>query len=219
MSSHPSIPQPLSYDRTISAYFFWLIVVMCLTLATAVILYGEPFTWDYAFSDLGSTATWEGKVNAASGLVFTIGGLTCGWIMLHIWAAYTGDIRFSRQKTKRNLGTLGTAGYLLSSVPNSQHHIVHTIGAVCTFASLVLFSVIFYIELRQTMPPWRFVLEMAGLWAVVLTYAVAFFADWPSKQLFQKLCLIGVYYTVLRAVNLGEERFRLRDALRVVRSF
>ena len=213
-SNQPGSQSP-SYNRTISGYFVLLIVVMCVTLAAAVALYGEPFSWDYAFSDLGSTATWEGKLNAPSRLVFTLGGLSASWIMLHIWAAYTGETRFRNQRTKRDLGALGLAGYLLSSVPNSQHHITHTIGAVFAFAALYFFTMIFYFELKAAMPRWRFALELAVLQVVVFSYAVAFFADWPSKQGFQKACIVGVFYAVLRAASVGEDRFRLRDTLGV----
>jgi hypothetical protein len=72
---------------------------------------------------------------------------------------------------------------------------------------------IFYFELKAAIPPWRFVLELAVLQVVVFAYATAFFADWTSKQGFQKACVAGVFYAVLRAVSLGSERFRLRDTL------
>jgi len=194
-----------------------MIAVMCVTLAVAVALYGEPFSWDYAFSDLGSAATWQGKVNAPSRLVFTLGGLSASWIMLQIWAAYTGEPKFRHQGAKRDLGALGMAGYLLSSVPNSQQHIIHTLGAILALAALYLFTMIFYFELRAAIPRWRLVLELAVLQVVVFSYALAFFADWPSKQAFQKACLVGVFYTVLRAVSVGNEGLRLRDALGVLR--
>jgi len=205
--------QALSYNRTISAYFVLLIVVMAVTLIVAVALYGEPFSWGYAFSDLGSTATWEGKVNAPSRLVFSLGGLSASWIMLHVWAAFTGEPRFRNQRAKRDLAALGTIGFLLSSVPNSQHHILHTIGAVIAFAALYLFTMIFYFELKAAMPQWRFVLELAVLQVVVFSYALAFFADWSAKQWFQKACVVGVFYAVLRAATVGQERIRLREML------
>ena len=192
---------------------------MCATLDLAVVLYGEPFSWDYAFSDLGSTATWQGKVNAPARLVFTLGGLASSWVMLRIWAVYTGEPRFRNQKTKRALGALGTVGYLLSSVPNSQNHLLHTIGAILAFAVLVFFSMIFFFELRATIPRWRFVLELVLLQVVVFAYAVAFFADWSSKQGFQKACILVVFYTVLRAVSLGDERFVLREVFRDLGDF
>lgn len=207
-SNHRGSRTP-SYNRKISTYFVLLIVVMSVTLVVAVALYGESFSWGYAFSDLGSTATWEGQVNVPSRLVFTLGGLSASWIMLHVWAAYTGQVRFRNQRAKRDLAALGTAGFLLSSVPNSQHHIIHTIGAVCAFSALYLFTMIFYFELKAAMPQWRFVLELVVLQVVVFSYALAFFADWPSKQGFQKACVVGVFYAVLRAVSAGQERIRL----------
>jgi len=215
-SHHPGY-QALSYNRTISGYFVLLIVLKCVTLAAAVALYGEPFSWDYAFSDLGSTATWQGRINAASRLVFTLGGLSASWIMLHIWAAYSREPGFRNRQAKRGLAALGVVGYLLSSVPNSQHHIIHTIGVVFASAALYFFTMVFYFELRAAIPRWRFVLELAVLQLVVFSYAAAFFADWPTKQGFQKACIVGLFYAVLRAVSVGNERFRLRDAPGVFR--
>lgn len=211
-SNHRGSRAP-SYNRRISAYFVLLIVVLSVTLVVAVALYGEPFSWGYAFSDLGSTATWAGKVNVPARLVFTLGGVSAGWIMLQVWAAYTGEVSFRNQRAKRDLAALGTVGFLLSSVSNSQHHIIHTIGAVCAFASLYLFTMFFYFELRADMPQWRFMLELAVLQAVVFSYALAFFADWPSKQGFQKACVLGVFYAVLRAATAGQERIRLQEML------
>ncbi|MEJ2758404.1 MAG: hypothetical protein P8046_07995 [Anaerolineales bacterium] len=110
-STHPNSQSP-SYDHTISAYFYLLIVEMVVTLAVAVVLYGEPFHfWEYAFSDLGSTATWSGKVNAPSRLVFTLGILAAGWIMLRIWAAFMGEPQFRNQTAKRNLGAQGQLAF------------------------------------------------------------------------------------------------------------
>lgn len=196
-----------SYSRAIRTYFYLLVLVMVVTLAVAVFLYGEPFHfWAYPFSDLGSTATWEGKVNAPSRLTFTLGGLSAGWLMMHIWAAYTGEERYRNQPVKRNLGALGMAGFLLASVPNSQHHIIHTMGAVFAFASLYLFTMVFHVELREGMRAWQFWLDVILLQVVVFTYALAFFADWPTKQGFQKVALMGVYYTVLRSVSGREGR-------------
>jgi len=201
-----------SYSWAISGYFYLLILEMVVTLALAVVLYGEPFRfWEYAFSDLGSTATWGGKVNAASRLVFTLGGLGASWIMLQIWAAYTGKIRFRNQRIKRNLGVLGTVGYLFSSVPNSLHHVLHTFGVVMAVTALVLFTLLFLGELRERMPRWRIVLDAGALLSVVLAYAVAFFGDWPAKQEFQKACILVVFYMALRAVSVSEESFRPRN--------
>lgn len=199
-----------SYNRRISGHFVLLTVMMSVTLVAAVALYGEPFSWEYAYSDLGSTATRQGKVNVPSRLVFTLGGLSASWAMLQIWAAYTGEPRFRNQRSKRNLGALGTAGFLLSSVPNSQHHIIHTIGVVFAFTSLYLFSMFFYFELKAAMPPWRFLLELIALQVAVFSYAAAFFADLPAKQGFQKLCVVGLFYAVLRAALVGQEGFRPR---------
>lgn len=215
-SSCPGSQAP-SYNRRISAYFVLLIVELSVTLVAAVALYGEPFSLEYAFSDLGSTATWEGKVNAPSSLVFTLGGLSASWIMLHIWAAYSGEPRFRSQQAKRSLGALGTVGFLLSSVPNSQHHIIHMIGAIFAFAALYLFTMIYYFEMKAAMPQWRFILELVLLQLAVFSYAAAFFADWPSKQGFQKACIAGVFYTMLRAVSMGQEGFRLQEMPEVFR--
>ena len=219
MNSNHSGSRAPSYNRRISAYFVLLIVALSVTLVVALVLYGESFSWGYPFSALGSTATWEGKVNVPSRLVFTLGGVSAGWIMLQVWAAYTGEVRFRNQRAKRDLAALGTVGFLLSSVPNNQHHIIHTIGAVCAFAALYLFSMIFYFELKEAMPQWRFVLELAVLQAVVFSYALAFFADWTSKQGFQKACIVGLFYAVLRAVSVGRESFTPRQLLKRVHRF
>lgn len=218
LRSNQADSQELSYNWAISRYFYLLVAEMMSTLVLAVVLYGEPFRfWEYAFSDLGSTATWGGKVNAPSRLVFTLGGLAASWIMLQVWAAYTGETRFRNQRTKRNLGALGTVGYLFSSVPNSMHHVLHTAGVVMAVAALVLYTLLFFWELRENMPPWRMVLDAGALLTVVLAYALAFFADWPTKQEFQKVCILGVFYMTLRAVSVGVESFRPGEVLGMVR--
>jgi hypothetical protein len=217
-SNHPDSEAP-SYDTAISACFELLIAVSCVTLIAAVALYGEPFSWDYAFSDLGSTATWQGKENVPSRLVFTLGGLSASVIMLRIWISNTGERRFRSQRAKRNLGALGTAGFLLSSVPNSQYHVVHTIGVILAFASLYLFTMFFYLELKAAMPPWRFLLELIALQVVVFSYAAAFFANWAAKQGFQKACIVGLFYTVVRAVSAGREGFGPRELFKSFHRF
>ncbi|MEJ2758403.1 MAG: hypothetical protein P8046_07990 [Anaerolineales bacterium] len=88
---------------------------------------------------------------------------------------------------------------------------IHSIGVAMVVASLYFFAMIFHVELRDVIPRWQFYLDVILLQVVVFSYAVTFFADWPTKQGFQKVCIMGVFYVVLKSVSVEEKAFQPRE--------
>jgi hypothetical protein len=70
---------------------------------------------------------------------------------------------------------------------------------------------VFYFEFRQQLPRWRLMLDVVLVQVVVFSYAFSFFAGWETKQAFQKLCIMGVFYALLKIVSASEQGFRPRE--------
>lgn len=211
---------PPSYNYAVSALFFLLFFVLFATFGVAILFYGEPFLfWEHAFSVLGDTVTTQGNPNRVSRLIFSIGMLIESGIFLRIRAHYAGDHRFRNQVIKRWLALLGALGFLVSILPNNLFHAIHSLGVGTVVGVLYFFAMFFHFELRERLPQWQFLIDVILLQVVVFPYAIAFFANWESKQSYQKICLMGIFYVLLKAASLTENAFKPREMLQVFRRF
>jgi hypothetical membrane protein len=204
-----------SYDHAISRDFFLLFLGLVLTFGIGIFLYREPFQfWEHALSDLGCTVTRAGRPNRISRWVFTIGMMAEGLILLRIRAAYRGEQRFRNQRVKRWLALLGAVGFLISILPNDHFHTLHSVGVGMVVGALYFFALVFHYELRVELSHWQFYLDTALLQVAVFSYAYSFMAGWEIKQFFQKVCLIGVFYILLRSVSITKESFEVGEIFR-----
>ena len=197
-----------SYNHAVSKLFFLVFFILFITLTLATAFYGEPFRfWQNAFSDLGDAVTPQGNPNLFPRLIFTLGMLAESFVLLSIWAQYSAEEPYRNQTPKRALALLGAAGFLITILPNDRYHVIHSFGVGTAVAALYFFAMLFHFELRQQFPSWQFYLDVFLLQIVVFTYAVSFFADWASKQSYQKICIMGVFYVLLKVVSVSEESF------------
>jgi hypothetical protein len=208
MQAHPAASKP-SYDHKISARFYSLFAVLALTLLLSAWFYPDPFYfWQHAFSDFGNLRSLQGRPNGISRAIFTLGMLGKSFIMLQVRADYgAGHDHFRNPLWKRHLALLGAAGFLVTVIPNDLHHGIHSIGVGAAVASLYFFTMTFYLELRTQVSPWFFWLNLAVLQIVTFGYAAAFFLEFASKQVFQKLCVFGIYYALLKVASALEGGF------------
>ncbi|MBN2045927.1 MAG: hypothetical protein JW757_12970 [Anaerolineales bacterium] len=209
---HQKLP---SYNHAISTLFFLTFLVLFASFGLAVLFYQEPFSfWEHAFSDLGCTVTRQGKPNLVPRAIYATGMLVEGVLMLQISRQFTGQLKFRNQIIKRDLALLGVVGAVISILPNDLYHTIHSIGSGILVGVMYFFTMIFHFEGRQQLPRWRVALDIALLQVAVFPYAVAFFANWESKQSFQKLCLIGIFYALLSIVSASEQGFKPGEFIR-----
>lgn len=210
--SRNSRTAPPSYDHAVSKLFFLVFFVLFITFGLAIALYAEPFHfWQNAFSDLGNLVTPQGLPNEVPRLIFSLGMLAESIIMLAIRAQYSGEQAFRNQRTKSWLALLGAVGFLVSILPNDRFHGIHSLGVASVVASLYFFALIFHFELRAHITARQFFLDITLLQFAVFPYAVSFFADWASKQSYQKICIMGVFYVLLKAASAAEDSFAPRE--------
>jgi hypothetical membrane protein len=203
-----------SYDHQISALFFLLSLILFADLGLAARFFGDPFLfWHHAFSDLGDTITRQGHSNWASRMIFSIGMIIESCIMLKISYRYVENRDFRNRTIKRWLAVLGAIGFLVSMYPNNINHFFHSLGAGTAIGALYLFTMIFHFELKPLIPSTLFYTDVVILQMAVFSYAVTFFADAASKQSFQKICMIGLFFALLRSVSIVEESFSPSEML------
>jgi hypothetical membrane protein len=203
-----------SYDHAISELFFLLSLVLIVTLALAVLFYGEPFRfWHHAFSDLGNTVTSRGRRNVASRMVFSVGMMVECALMLRIRARY-GETQDLRHRTiKRWLALLGAVAFLVAICPNDVNHTIHSVGVGTVVGVIYLFTMVFHLELEPRIPARLFYVDLVIIQVAVFSYAWAFFANSPFKQSLQKTCIGGVFFALERACMATEESYRPHEAL------
>ena len=205
----------LPYDHEISALFFVLTVVLFVTFALAILFLGEPFSlWQHPFSDLGNTVTRQGRPNMPSRLIFCVGMLVNGYIMLRISACYAQNEELCHRIIKCWLARLGAVGFLVSTYPNDVSNLIHSLGTGPAVGVIYLFVMLFHFELKPQTRLSFFYADLLILQATVLPYAVAFFLNLPPKQSLQKFCILGLGFTLQRVVTAAEESFRPREVLR-----
>jgi hypothetical protein len=199
---------PDAYDQDISVHFVALVIVLLVTLGLAVLFYAEPFLfWQHAFSDLGSTISKHGLPNSTSMLIYAAGMLFNAGIMFRVSVLYTRSKTLSHSSVKSVLALLASAGFLVSVFPNNLYHILHSIGVGVVLGALYFFTMIFHLELKEAVSRTVFVFNLALLQVAVFSYAVAFFLNTDAKQSLQKLCLLGVVFTLERIVILTDEGY------------
>lgn len=203
---------PPSYNHAVSKLFFLVFFILFITLGLAIAFYAEPFHfWQNAFSDLGNLVTPLGLPNTVSRLIFSLGMIAESFIMLAVRAQYSGGLAFRNHRIKSWLALLGAVGFLVSILPNDRFHGIHSFGVGSVVASLYFFALLFHLELRTYIPARQFFLDITLLQLAVFPYAVSFFADWASKQSYQKICIMGVFYVLLKAASAAGESFAPRE--------
>jgi hypothetical membrane protein len=201
-----SQPKISSYNHSVRRLFFLLFYVMLATFGISILLYGEEFLfWKHALSDLGCTMTRMGRPNRISRWVFALGMMVESFIMLRIWEEYTEVPRFRNQAVKAWLAHMAAMGYLFSILPNDKFHTLHSAGVGVVVGALYFFSMIYHYELKEHVPAWRFSLDVVLLQIAVFPHAISFFADWNTKQSFQKICIMGLFYILLKSVLMANE--------------
>ena len=215
---HDEVLRQPSYDSRISGLFFAICLVIPITIFLALLFYGEPFhLWRDAFSQLGETITPSGNANVVSRLLFSAGWMTSGVLMTMICVRFAGQRGLRRHWIKSGLALLGAVGFFVAIAPNNLNHLVHSIGMGTEVGVMYFFSMILLMELRQRIHRLIFLGSLALLHTVVLTYAVTFFANSDSKQLAQKLCLLGLLLVMERMVTIAPESVEWRTALAIWR--
>lgn len=211
MSYHSRSAKP-SYNHAVSKSFFLVFFILFITLGLAIVFYGEPFLfWQHAFSDLGNTVTRQGQPNVVPRLIFSLGMIVESFVMLSIRAQYSGELSFRNQRIKSWLALLGAVGFLVAIVPNDHFHAIHSVGVGLVVGVLYFFAMFFHFELKGVLSKWQFYADIVLLQIAVFPYAVSFFADWASKQSYQKICIMGVFYVLLKAASAAEGSFAGRE--------
>lgn len=209
-----------AYDHEISTLFFALVVVLLLTLGLAVLFYAEPFRfWQHAFSDLGSTVSKQGLPNSISMVLYALGMVFEAGIMFRISLQYARSKKLSYASIKSILALLASAGFLVSVLPNDRYHTLHSIGVGAILGALYFFTMIFHFELRHKISRPAFIFNLSLLQCVVFSYAVAFFLDTDAKQGLQKLCLLGIVFTLERIVTVMEDAYSPIEILSFIDRF
>jgi len=208
-----------SYNAEISRYFFSISLIIPLTFILAVITFREPFHfWHHAFSKLGETTTPQGYPNLLSQLVFSIGWLACSLLMFRISQQFRRNRELKHRMFKQWLALVGSIGFVVAIVPNDVNHILHSIGMGLVVAVTYFFGVFFLIELRPTLSPLVFYVNMLFLQSAVLTYAVTFFSNSTLKQAAQKFCVLALLLVVEKASTIAPEGYEWKTALQAHRA-
>jgi hypothetical protein len=219
MNGKDSFRKP-SYDHDTSTLFYLLFFVLFATFGTAVLFYQETFLfWELPFSELGNTVTLLGNRNDVSRLIFSIGMLVESGIMLQIWAHYSEESKFRNRGIKHGLAFLGSIGFLISIFPNDRFHVIHSTGVGIVVGILNFFAIIYLFELKDRLPSRQFFSDAILLQMAVFPYAVSFFADWASKQSYQKICMMGIFYVLLKTVSATKEGFKPYEVLGIFKRF
>lgn len=140
-------------------------------------------------------------------------------IMLRISSRYAENQNFRNQAIKRWLALLGAIGFVVSLYPNNINHFIHSLGVGTVIGVLYLFTMIFHFELKPRIPTRFFYTDLAVIQVAVFSYAVSFFADSASKQVFQKICIIGLFLALQRIVTIAEEGFSPSEMLGALKRF
>lgn len=78
---------------------------------------------------------------------------------------------------------------------------------------LYFFAMIYLFELKDRLPSRRFFSDAILLQMTVFPYAVSFFAGWVSKHSYQKICMRGIFYVLLKTVSTAKEGFKPSEML------
>ena len=211
---HGELSHQPSYDPRISGLFFAICLVIPVTIFLALLFYGEPFhLWRDAFSQLGETITPSGNANIVSRLIFSTGWMTSGVLMAMICVRFAVRRDLTLHRVKSGLAFLGAVGFFIATTPNNLNHLVHSIGMGIEVGVMYFFSMILLIELRSCIRRSVFSGQIALLHAAVLTYAATFIANSDSKQLAQKLCILGLLLVMGRMITIAPEGFEWRSTL------
>jgi len=203
-----NLNSPSSYDHTISALFHLLFLVLIATLVLSILFYPEPFLfWQHAFSDLGDTISMHGYNNSVSRRIYTTGMIAESLILFKIAFQYKSNPYFRNQTIKHWLAVLGGFGFLISNLPNSRYHTLHSIGTGMVVGALYFFIMFYLFEQKDHISAWHLYTNTALLQLGVFPYAAAFFVNSPHKQSLQKTCIVGIFLVLLNAVSLAEDSF------------
>lgn len=209
---------PPSYDWDISRLFFFVSIVIPVTLILALILFSEPFHFlQNAFSELGETVTSSGHANVLSRWVFSMGWIACGLAMAKIGRLYSRRSRLRNAQFKQWLAWAGSFGFFLALAPNDISHLLHSIGTGLVVAATFFFGILFLLELRTSMRALVFYSYMLFLLSSVLTYAITFFTNSAGKQAAQKLCVFGLVLVVEKASSMAPNGFEWKHVLQAIR--
>lgn len=210
----------LIYDRYISRLFFLISLIFLGSIFIAALVYPGQFSfWNSALSDLGNTITIEGYPNLTSRIITAIGMILNSILMMMISIHYADQVKFSFQKVKRWLALVGSFGFIIVIYPNDVNHVLHSIGADAVIGVLYFFNMIFHFEYRPRLSIGFFLLDMIILQAAVFPYAIAFFFNASNKQIYQKLCILGIIFALQRIVTVSEQSFQPKEVLNLFRRF
>jgi hypothetical protein len=163
-----------------------------------MLLYGEPYrVCVYALSDLGALVTRGGLPNGGALFFFDMDMILSGIATAGLAAEYRHCRGIRNRRVKHALACAASAGFFATTIPHDVLHVAHGIGAGFMVGSLWGLAIVYAAETVRTVGPEFAVLCHVVLHGTVVSYAVQFAADVPSKQLLQKLAVVGLYSTLL----------------------
>lgn len=186
--------------ETEPAFRYWAFVAMlnAVLLPLAMLLYGEPFRlFEYALSDLGALLTRGGRPNGMALFIFDADMVMSGIAMAGLATEYGERRAVVNRRLKRALSYTASAGFFATTIPHDVLHVAHGFAAGFMVGSLWVLAMAYAAETVRAVGPEFAVLCHGVLHATVITYAIQFAADAPSKQLLQKLAVVGLYTTLL----------------------
>jgi len=208
MRNHTHVP----LDAFISKQLIKLTIVATGTVLGAIAVYDEPFfIWRYALSDLGALKTKYGADNIYSRYIMLVGFLLAAYLMARMSYHFFHASYLTYRNWKAVLTGLISTGFFIFLYPHDVNKGVHSFGAGLMVGGCYFFAGLLFIEIRAQITSWRFILNQFVLHVTVLSYAVAYIANMPFKQIPQKFCFLGIIYSLERLSMVGMKEFTLKD--------
>lgn len=205
----------------INNLFTWLVGILILTLTASAFFYGEPFdAWNYALSWLGGIRTINGFPNTFGMLVFSMGMIMSGIVMLKLGGSCKPDAVNGGSRLKAVLCYTAAAGFLIIIFPWDVFDPIHMSGSALMFGSLWGIANISLLKKKLAesvgqsvsivrIRIGRFILFLV-LNGSVIAYAVGYVLNSAVKQPLQKFAVVGLSLT-LKLLHRGMRENRPRE--------
>lgn len=182
--------------------FFLLVFINCIFISLAIFSYGQPFLfWQYPLSHLGATLTENGFNNMRAAYLFISDMLVSSIIMLIITYFFWQNKNIRYYAFKFYLSLFSGIGFILAAFPCNLYDPIHIAGSAITITSFWLLIIIFLQEIKKYFY-YAYILLHLLLHSTLIAYALTFILNFPSKQLFQKLAVLGLFLALMISLRI-----------------
>ena len=191
-------------NREIDSTFLKMSVINISSMIIGMLLYGErreAFNfWMDPISFLGATETANGHKNTASLIVFVLGMVISGLLMLRIASLFRRHEEIQHHRLKSYLSIGAALGFFIITYPCNINNNIHSVGGALLFGDLWGITLLFLLEVPSIEGAPHAVLYHFILHSTVLTYAFNFVIKSNIQQITQKFAILSLII-VLKATT------------------